>query len=96
MNGQIFNSKNKSFLSLESRSYLSLNCVKDIISFDENEVSLLTEDGALTILGSGLHIKQLSLENGKVEVEGKVDLLEYSDKIQKEKGGFLKRRKTVS
>ena len=95
MNSPVSSSKNKSFLTLENRSFLSLNAVTDIISFDESEVLLATAEGNLSIQGSGLHIKQLSLENGRVEVEGKIDLLEYNDKAGKEKGGLWRRRERL-
>ena len=41
--------------------------------------------GTLTIMGSELHISQLSLENGSLLVEGRIDALEYDDR-QKRRG----------
>ena len=87
------NFKNKSVLTIADRIFLSTNCVTDTISFDENEIVLSTEQGILLIMGNGLHIKKLSLETGEVEIEGKIDLLEYKDKTVSENRKFFKRHK---
>lgn len=89
------NFKKKSILSIEDRNYMSVNCVSDTISFDESEIILLTEQGILQILGNGLHIKKLSLETGEVEIEGKIDLLEYKEKTTNEKRKFFKRNRNI-
>ena len=44
---------------------------------------------SVTVAGAGLNVSRLSLEDGRVEVEGQVDALEYSG--GKKKGGFLGR-----
>jgi hypothetical protein len=43
----------------------------------------------LTVSGAGLNVSWLSLEDGRVAVEGEVDALEYSG--GQKKGGFLGR-----
>ena len=62
-------------------------------SFDEKEISLVTEAGTLSIKGEGLHVTRLDLERQEVDIEGKVDSLIYSQGITKAKGGegMLKR-----
>lgn len=57
-------------LEMKGRAFCSLTGVTDVISFDEKEIVLDTTLGMLQIRGSGLHVKLLSLEQGKVEVEG--------------------------
>lgn len=64
-------------LLMEDRLKLSLNGVKKVQSFDPKEIVLETEQGILSIKGEGLGIKQLNLEDGVVEVEGHVDVLNY-------------------
>ena len=88
--------KNKSKISIEKRSYIAISSVKDIYSFDENYVTLLTEDGILLVSGNGLHIKLLSLETGEVQIEGKIDALEFDDKNIKEKRRLFKRNASNS
>ncbi|NLZ54501.1 MAG: sporulation protein YabP, partial [Thermoanaerobacteraceae bacterium] len=51
--------------------------VKNVNTFDEEEIILETELGFLCILGQGLHISMLNLEQGKVAVEGTVNSVEY-------------------
>ncbi len=65
----------------------SLTGIRDVVSFDENRVILDTDMGLLTIEGSGLHMKRLTLEKGEVDMEGKVDSLSYSSNEGYRKSG---------
>jgi len=62
-------------LMLENRQNGRITGVKDIKSFDEKEILLFTQAGKLVIKGEQLHVKQLDLEKGEVDLEGKVVLL---------------------
>lgn len=64
-------------LHLEDRQKLSVNGVRKVQSFDPKEIVLETEQGILGIKGEGLGIKQLDLQDGLVEVEGHIDMLQY-------------------
>ena len=57
-------------LSLSERKKLTVTGVKEVISFEETAVILQTCMGLLTVQGSQLQLKTLSLEGGQVEVEG--------------------------
>lgn len=70
-------------LLLENRSELKLTGVTDVDSFDEETISAYTDYGCLTISGSNLHIEELNLENGKLNVKGEVTALVYSSKTKK-------------
>ena len=72
---------------LIDRKRLSLTGVEDVDCFNEQVVVLRTPLGMLTVTGAGLNISQLTLEDGRVELEGEVDALEYSG--GKKPGGFL-------
>ena len=50
---------------------------------------LRTSQGTLTVAGAGLNVSHLNLQEGRVEVEGEVDALEYSG--GKRKSGWLRR-----
>lgn len=80
-------------LQLTDRNRGSITGVKDVNSFDEKEISLVTESGILTIKGENLHVTRLDLEKQEVDIGGKVDCLLYSQGIAKAKGGegMLKR-----
>lgn len=58
-----------------------LTGVVDVISFDLGEIILETEMGTLMIKGNDLHVKRLTLEKGEVDMEGKIDSLEYSEHV---------------
>ena len=85
------NSKVIHNLVLNSREKLSIDGVKDIISFDENNVNLKTVCGDLYIEGENLHINVLNIEKGDVELTGKIVGLNYLDSNNNEKSSLLSR-----
>nr|WP_296085401.1 sporulation protein YabP [uncultured Blautia sp.] len=64
-------------VSLENRKKTVITGVQDIHSFNENEVLLLSEAGKILLKGEQLHVRNLNLEKGEAEVEGRVDSLSY-------------------
>ena len=58
---------------LEDRSKLMLTGVNDVERFDENTVVLYTQLGELTVKGEKLHISELSVENGELNMSSKVE-----------------------
>ena len=77
-------------VSLENRESLRISGVEGVDCFNEELVVLATALGQLTVSGSGLHMRQLDLEQGRVEVGGQIDALEYSGQAARG-GGFLAR-----
>ena len=73
---------------LEERERLLINGVTDVISFDEESISADTDMGVIMIRGEGLHISKLNLDEGVLQVEGNVGMIEYADGVVS-KGGFL-------
>ena len=76
-------------LILDNRKKLSLTGVEDVSGFNEETVSLKTTAGGLIVKGSGLHIGRLDLDTGDVEIEGVINLLNYTD--SKNDKGFIQR-----
>lgn len=74
---------------MEDRHHLTVSGVSDIDSFDEQTVVVFTSMGELTVKGQDLHINRLSLEVGELLVEGDIDALVYSQREQKQQGGFF-------
>lgn len=70
---------------LENRSHLVLSGITDVDSFNEEEISLFTQLGELTIRGTNLHINEMSVESGDLSVEGDICGLVYGDKGRKKK-----------
>ncbi|WCK54637.1 sporulation protein YabP [Aneurinibacillus sp. Ricciae_BoGa-3] len=62
-----------------NRKKLDITGVLKVESFDHEEFLLQTEGGFLTIKGKNLHMKNLSLEDGQVSIEGMVFGMEYID-----------------
>ncbi len=76
---------------LENRKKLSVSGVKDVESFNEEEIVLHTELGVLIIKGSSLHIGKLNMDNGEVSIDGSVDNCEYADESGRGSAGLLAR-----
>jgi len=66
-------------MMMDNRRKVEISGVNDVISFDLNTILLETDYGMITIKGSNLHVNRLSVEKGEVDVEGKLDGINYSD-----------------
>ncbi len=77
---------------IDSRSKIIITAVEDVDSFNEQEIILLTNHGFITVTGEELHINKLSLEDGTLVVEGKIQCLDYADHEEErsKKGVFSK------
>lgn len=79
-------------LTLDNRESGTLTGVRDVSSFDEKVILLLTAEGKLEIKGEQLHVKRLNLEKGEVDIEGKVESVSYLSKnTDKKEESLLKR-----
>ena len=79
-------------LMLERQKGGTITGIREVISFDEKEILLHTEEGKLSIKGEGLHVKHLDLKSGQLSLEGKIDSLPYlGRKKDKKEGSLLKR-----
>lgn len=65
-------------LALDNREKMSLSGINRVHSFEPKEIILETELGLLNIRGEKLGIKNLDLQQGKVEIEGHVEALAYA------------------
>lgn len=79
-------------LMLERQKGGTITGIRDVISFDEKEILLHTEDGKLSIKGETLHVKHLDLEYGELSLEGRIDSLAYlGRKKEKQEESLIKR-----
>ena len=69
--------ENSGRLTLEGRKKLTLTGAKEVLRFDEELAELDTAMGPLTIEGTELKLKCLSLEDGTIVVEGELSALRY-------------------
>ncbi len=74
---------------LESGKHLVLSGVIEVLSFDEEAVSLETELGRLEIRGNGLHIITFDTESGDMIIDGSVYALVYTKATKPQ--SFIKR-----
>ena len=74
-------------LTIDGRNRATVTGVTDVDSFNEAMIVLNTSAGAMTLVGSALHIARLTLEDGQLLVEGQIDALEY-DQHARGKGGL--------
>lgn len=76
----INNMNNKTHkVTMTNRRMCLLTGVKDVLAFDIHEVLLETEQGMLTIKGDDLHVSRLSLDQGEVDLDGRIDSFVYSE-----------------
>jgi sporulation protein YabP len=77
-------------IKMLNRKLLEVSGVLNVESFDSEHFVLETDSGFLSIRGENLHIKNLSLEQGLVAIEGYVSELAYKDvNSQGKSKGFL-------
>lgn len=70
-------SKTAHKLTLDQRKQAAITGVSDVCSFHENEVVLRVDGGVMVITGENLHVGKLMLEEGRVELAGRVDGIHY-------------------
>ncbi len=66
-------------MSFDNRNKGKITGVNDVISFDLTTVLLETEQGMLTLKGDDLHVSRLSIDKGEVDIDGRIDKIEYSE-----------------
>ncbi|MEI3604575.1 sporulation protein YabP [Pseudogracilibacillus sp. SE30717A] len=76
-------------VKINNRKELEINGVKEIDSFDNEEFLLETNMGYLIVRGQNLQLKNLNVEEGLVQIKGKVYELTYVDEHHQEKAKGL-------
>ena len=78
-------------VTMENRQSLRVTGVEDVDCFNEQVVVLVTSAGTLTVSGAGLQMSQLDLEQGRVEISGQIDAMEYTGSASGPRRGLLSR-----
>ena len=68
---------------LEGRRHVRITGVIDIESFHEDEATILTHAGPLTIWGANMKLGKLDPDSGQVLLEGEILSLEYEQPPQR-------------
>ena len=74
-------------INIESRAKANLQGVEKVIASNPDQISVITTDGALTILGADLRILKFDSDLGTFAIEGKINTVKY----QGQKESFAKR-----
>ena len=84
----------KHTLMLDGRSRAKLTGVTAVSCFNDREVVLETGEGEVALLGENLHIEQLNLDDGQLDVTGEIVGVEYSEATQRNvRRGLFGRKK---
>lgn len=76
---------------IRSRASMEICGVKNVISFDEENVCLDTVMGEMTIEGEELNVSSLDTDRGTVHLSGKINGLYYNTESSEPKKGFFGR-----
>lgn len=64
---------------MEERKHAELTGINDVISFDPEKVILESDCGHITMKGSDLKVKRLSVEKQEIEIVGRIDSVVYTE-----------------
>ncbi|MEC9488650.1 MAG: sporulation protein YabP [Halanaerobium sp.] len=76
-------------LVLKNRQQMSMSGVKEVLTFNEENILLQTSQGDLEIRGEKLNVQRLNLDDGNLEIIGLITHVEYVPEDKKR--GLLKR-----
>ena len=71
-------------IEMSDRAKMKITGVLDVVSFSEDKIDLKTNKGRILIKGKDLNINKLNTDSGDLNVTGKIDIIEYTDKKDKE------------
>ncbi len=82
----------KSILNVENRKRLILSGVVEVISFNEEQISVNTNLGTLNIKGQGLKMNRLDVQNGDIIIIGMINSCIYTNnQVKKQKESLISR-----
>lgn len=74
---------------IKLRKHIDITGVKEVSSFDDGVVMLVTDCGDMTLEGEGLRVGVLDTDKGVISVDGLINAVYYSDSIKKKSRGFF-------
>ena len=76
---------NNHSISIQNRQSVEMTGIKDVSSFNEEEINASCECGEVLIKGSNLLVEALDLDNGILKISGRVTAVVYSEKSSSNK-----------
>ncbi|MCL1880975.1 MAG: sporulation protein YabP [Oscillospiraceae bacterium] len=67
---------------VENRKKIILTGVKEVESFNDDDIIVVTNLGGLRIRGKKLEVAKINVETGDMEVSGMIDSIHYSDSVR--------------
>ena len=64
---------------VRARAHVEIRGMTEVLSFDENTVTLATTSGRMTVEGRDLRVNILDVREGNVTVDGHIDSIYYPD-----------------
>ena len=89
LDSKVNSSKPEHKITMDFREKLSVSGVKEIISFDDKNVSIKTICGELVVEGENLRINVLNVEKGELDIQGKIIGINYFDVYDGDKKTLL-------
>lgn len=80
---------NENKIVLNDRKNLFITGIKKVVSVSPDALFMELESSELCVYGDNMEVKKLDVENGTLEVEGKIDNIKYQNK--KEKMGLIRK-----
>ena len=77
-------------LYLSNRTILSVTGVKDVLSFDDESIKILTHMGSIALKGSGFKIDSFNTESGDMKIKGNFTAIVYFSE-NSSKDNFLRK-----
>ena len=81
-------------LTIEHRENVAITGVVDVISFDEEQVVCDTDMGVLILRGDNLHVSNLNLDSGQLDIFGEIDSVNYESGPKGQGKGIGKQKST--
>ena len=79
MNTQNSPVSGKHDIVIKDRKHIDICGVREVVSFDEVGVLMVTAGGEMTVEGSDLKIGALDTDRGLVSIDGKINAVIYDD-----------------
>ena len=73
------NGSDKNDILIRSRKHIDVTGVRDVVSFDDRAVVMMTSGGDMAIEGENLKIGVLDTDKGIVSVDGRISAVIYYD-----------------
>ena len=73
------NGSDKNDIMIRSRKHIDVTGVRDVVSFDDRSVVMVTSGGDMAVEGDDLKIGVLDTDKGIVSVDGRIGAVIYYD-----------------